>query len=363
MLIEQTLDKLNAMKLTAMADAWRQQIQTDEATALSFDERLGLLVDTEWTAREQRKLERRLRTARLRYPATLEAVDFTHPRRLKRQQLLTLGTCAWIAERHNLILLGPTGIGKSFLACALVERACRRGFAARYVRMPRLLHELAVGRGDGSYTRLLARLAKLDLLAIDDWMLAPLRDPERRDLTEVIEDRAERASTLIASQTARHRLARRHRRPQPSRRDLRPPALTTRTASSSRAARCDGHTTHPPTAGRRRHDDYVGETPDPPAESGQPVDPAGAMENARDTPGGNATVAESAFPTAPWTPPQAAPTGTTGILLDARLHDRTSRISTRRYDTDGRQLTNERRYAPMSALHFTEIRDPHPRNR
>ena len=124
----------------------------------------------------------------------------THPRRLNRQQVLTLGTCAWIAERHNLLLIGPTGIGKSFLSCAFVERACRRGFTARYVRMPRLLHELAVGRGDGSYARLLARLAKLDLLAIDDWMLAPLRDTERRDLTEVIEDRAERASTLIASQ-------------------------------------------------------------------------------------------------------------------------------------------------------------------
>ena len=165
MLIEQTLDKLNAMKLGAMADAWRQQIQTDEAAALSFDERLGLLVDAEWTAREQRKLERRLRTAKLRYPATLEAVDFTHPRRLNRQQILTLGACAWVTERHNLIVTGPTGIGKSFLSCAFVERACRRGFTARYVRMPRLLHELAVGRGDGSYTRLLARLAKLDLLA------------------------------------------------------------------------------------------------------------------------------------------------------------------------------------------------------
>ena len=99
-----------------------------------------------------------------------------------------------------MILIGPTGIGKSFLCCAFVERACRRGFTARYVRMPRLLHELAVGRGDGSYARLLTRLAKLDLLAIDDWMIAPLRDAERRDLTEVIEDRAERASTLIASQ-------------------------------------------------------------------------------------------------------------------------------------------------------------------
>ena len=127
MLIEQTLNKLNAMKLGAMADAFQKQLDTDEAAALSFEERLGLLVDTEWTAREQRKLQRRLQTAKLRYPASLEAVDFTR-------------------------------------------------------------------------ARLLARLAKLDLLAIDDWMLAPLRDPERRDLTEVIEDRAERASTLIASQ-------------------------------------------------------------------------------------------------------------------------------------------------------------------
>ena len=108
--------------------------------------------------------------------------------------------CAGFAERHNLILIGPTGIGKSFLCCAFVERACRRGFSARYVRMARLLQELAVGRGDGSYARLLIRLAKLDLLAIDDWMIAPLRDAERRDLTEVSEDRAERAATLIASQ-------------------------------------------------------------------------------------------------------------------------------------------------------------------
>ena len=200
MLIEQTLDKLNAMKLGGMADAFQRQLQTNDAAALSFEKRLGLLVDTEWTTREQRKLERRLHAAKLRYPATLEAVDFTHPRRLNRQQVLTLGTCAWITERHNLIITGACGIGKSFLACAFVERACRRGFTARYVRMPRLLHELAVGRGDGSYARLLTRLTKLDLLAIDDWMLAPLRDAERRDLTEVIEDRAERASTLIASQ-------------------------------------------------------------------------------------------------------------------------------------------------------------------
>ena len=200
MLIEQTLEKLTTMKLGAMAEAVQQQLRSDEATALSFEDRLGVLVDTEWTAREQRKLTRRLRAAKLRYPASLEAVDFTHPRRLKRQQVVSLGSCAWIADRHNLLITGPTGIGKSFLVSAFVERACRRGFAARYVRMPRLLHEVAVGRGDGSYTRLLTRLAKLDLLAIDDWLLAPLRDAERRDLAEVIEDRAERASTLIASQ-------------------------------------------------------------------------------------------------------------------------------------------------------------------
>ena len=159
MLIEQTLDKLHAMKLGAMAEAVQQQLRAGAAATLSFEERLGLLVDTEWTAREQRKLTRRLQAAKLRYAASLEAVDFTHPRRLHRQQVLTLGSCAWITDHHNLLITGPTGIGKSFLACAFVERACRRGFTASYLRMPRLLHQLAVGRGDGSFSRLLTRLA------------------------------------------------------------------------------------------------------------------------------------------------------------------------------------------------------------
>ncbi len=201
MLTQQTLEKMNVMKLSAMAEAFEQQLGSGEHAKLSFEERVGLLVDCEWTAREQRKLTRRLRAAKPRYKsASLEDVDFKHPRGLNRQQVLSLGSCSWIQDRHNLLITGPTGIGKSFLACAFVERACRRGFTARYVRMPRLLHEVAVGRGDGSYTRLLARLAKLDLLAIDDWLLAPLRDAERRDLLEVIEDRAESTSTLIASQ-------------------------------------------------------------------------------------------------------------------------------------------------------------------
>ena len=224
MLIEQTLDKLNAMKLGAMADAFQKQFQTAEAAALSFEERLGLLVDTEWTAREQRKLTRRLHAARLRYQATLEAVDYAHPRRLNRQQILTLGACAWIAERHNLIVTGPCGIGKSFLACALVERACRRGFTARYVRMPRLLHELAVGRGDGSYTRLLARLAKLR--PARHRRLDARAAARRRAARPQRGHRGPRRTRLDAHRQsiARDRLARRHRRPQPGRCNLRPAA-------------------------------------------------------------------------------------------------------------------------------------------
>jgi DNA replication protein DnaC len=200
MLNQQTVEKMNAMKLSGMVDALKLQLGSAEHTRLSFDERLGLLVDAEWVAREQRKLTKRLRTAKLRYPASLEDVDFKHPRSLDRQQVLSLGNCGFIDQRHNLLITGPTGIGKSYLACAFVERACRRGHNAAYVRFPRLLQQLAVARGDGSYVRILDRLARLDLLAIDDWLLAPLRDSERRDLVEVIEDRSERASTLIAAQ-------------------------------------------------------------------------------------------------------------------------------------------------------------------
>jgi DNA replication protein DnaC len=200
MLTQQTLEKMNAMKLSGMSEAFQQQLASTECARLSFDERLGLLVDSEWTAREQRKLKRRLRSAKMRYAASVEDIDFKHPRGLDRQQVLSLGNCGWIQSRHNLLITGPTGIGKSYLACAFVERACRRGFNAAYLRLPRLLQHLAVARGDGSYERVLARLARLELLAIDDWLLAPLRDGERRDLIEVVEDRAERASTLIAGQ-------------------------------------------------------------------------------------------------------------------------------------------------------------------
>src|SRR5256712_1282539 len=200
MLTQPTIDKLHALHLTAMAQAFEQQRGSAPHAELAFDDRFGLLVEAEWTAREQRRLTQRLRNARLRYPASLEDIDFTTPRGLSRDVVLSLGSGAWIRDHYNLLVTGPTGIGKSWLASAFVESACRHGFMATYLRAPRLVHELAVSRGDGSYAQLLAKHAKLDLLAIDDWLLAPLTDAERRDLLEVIEDRSERASTLIASQ-------------------------------------------------------------------------------------------------------------------------------------------------------------------
>lgn len=201
MLTQATIDKMNQMKMAALAEAFERQIRSAEFASLSFEERVGMMIDAESDARGQRKLTRRLQGAHLRYPqASLEDVNWQAHRGLDRQVVLSLGRCGWIRDRQNLSITGPSGAGKSWLGCAFAERACREGHSAYYVRAPRLHHNLAIARGDGSYGRMLAQLAKTELLVIDDFGLSPLKDLERRDLLEILEDRYDRASTLVTSQ-------------------------------------------------------------------------------------------------------------------------------------------------------------------
>ena len=201
MLNEPTMEKLYEMRLSAMADAWTAQQKDAAIGALSFDERMALLVEAEHMARDNRRLKRLLKDAELRIPsACMEDVKATPARGLEKAMVRQLGSCAWIAEHLNVLITGATGVGKSYLASALGQAACRKGLRVTYRRMPRLFDELALARVDGSYARVLSRLAKAELLILDDLGLGTPTESQRNDLLEVLEDRYGRTSTVVTSQ-------------------------------------------------------------------------------------------------------------------------------------------------------------------
>jgi DNA replication protein DnaC len=199
-MIQQTLDKLYQMKLGGIADSVREQIANPTAGSLSFEDRLALAVDRQWDLKENRALARRLCVARLKQQAAIEDIDFRTHRGLDKGVLLSIGECNFIGSHSNIIITGPTGVGKTYIACAIANRACRRSFAVRYYGCGTLLSAATIARGDGSYPALLTRLEKTDLLVIDDWGMYPLDADSARDIFEILEDRVHKDSTLIVSQ-------------------------------------------------------------------------------------------------------------------------------------------------------------------
>ena len=200
MLTHPTLDKLQILRFYGMLKALQEQTQMTDINQLAFEERLGLLVDREMTERENRRYKNRLSKARLRQQACLEDVDLHQKRGLDKALIMQLATCQWIKEAGNVLIIGPTGVGKTYLACALAHKACQQGYAALYFRMPRLLQELEIAKADGRYTKILKNLAKADLLLIDDWGLKKFAKEQSHDLLEILEDRHSLKSTLITSQ-------------------------------------------------------------------------------------------------------------------------------------------------------------------
>lgn len=200
MLLEQTRDQLRTLKLTGFLEALEQQLEQPHTHELGFEQRLGFLVEREVFYRDNRRLARLLSNAKLRESACVEDINYAHPRGLDKSPMASLVQLDWIRSGLNLCLTGKTGCGKTWLACALGNQACRQGLVTRYVRLPRLLEQLRISHGDGSYPRLMMQLLKTDLLILDDWGMQPLESAQRQDLMELIEDRHGRKSTLIASQ-------------------------------------------------------------------------------------------------------------------------------------------------------------------
>lgn len=200
MLTHPIMEKLQAMNFYGMRKAFEDQLEMADIGKLSFEERFGLLVDREKTEREDRRLKIRLQKAKLRHNASMEDIDFGHPRGLDKQLILSLSSCEWLKAHHNVFIMGPTGIGKSYLACAIAHKACRQGYSALYLRLPKLFSELSLAKGDGRYGKLLSGFARTDLLVLDDWGLSKLNKEQQRDFLEIVEDRYEVSSTIITSQ-------------------------------------------------------------------------------------------------------------------------------------------------------------------
>ncbi len=200
-MIYQTMDKLNRMKLRAMEQEYRRQVELPANSALSFDERLAMMVDAEWLAKANKRLQRLLREANLREPsANLEDLNFDPKRNLDKATVARLAGCAWVSEGRNLIVTGATGTGKTYLVSAFGNAACRKNLKVRSLRVSRLLTDLAIGRGDGSYNRLLHDLKKPDLLILDDFGMASFDPVACRDFLEVVDDRHGRKSIAISAQ-------------------------------------------------------------------------------------------------------------------------------------------------------------------
>lgn len=199
MLNNQTLDKLRALKLTGMADALTEQFNSP-ASDMSFEERLAILIEREWITRENKRLARRLSQAKLKDNACIEDIDFDHRRKLKKNVVADLSSCNWIKNKLNLLITGPTGCGKTYLACALAHKACLSGMTSKYYRLPRLWNELLIAKANGTYQKWLNQLAKIDVLIFDDWGLAAPNEQQRHDLLEILEDRYQNRSTIVTSQ-------------------------------------------------------------------------------------------------------------------------------------------------------------------
>jgi DNA replication protein DnaC len=201
MVNEATMTKLHEMKLSAIAASYRQQMEDPAINSLSFDERFGLLVDAEWTSRKNNRLKRLM--YRADFPisgACVEDIEYRADRKLNREQIIQLAACAYIAEKHNVIILGATGAGKTYLGCALGMAACRHFYSVKYIRLPDLLDELSVARGEGIFQKVMQGYKKIDLLILDEWLLTPLTDSGSRDLLEIVEGRHGRCSTIFSSQ-------------------------------------------------------------------------------------------------------------------------------------------------------------------